>query len=47
MPLVTLLALLLPHPWLVVGIGLSLGTVWAISVHRPPSPVGAEQSREG
>jgi hypothetical protein len=34
------LLLLLPHPWPVVGVALSPGTVRAVSVHRPPSPVG-------
>jgi hypothetical protein len=30
-----LLFLLFPHPWLVVGIALSLGTVWAIRAGWP------------
>lgn len=36
-----LLFLLFPHPWLVVGIGLSLGTVWAIWARWPASLAGA------
>src|SRR5918911_1113171 len=36
-----LLFLLFPHPWLVVGIALSLGTVWASRARWPASLAGA------
>ncbi len=35
-----LLFLLFPHPWLMVGLALSLGTVWAISARWPFSLPG-------
>jgi hypothetical protein len=36
-----LLFLLFPHPWLVVGLALSTGTVWAIWARWPAGLVGA------
>jgi hypothetical protein len=36
-----LLFLLFPHPWLVVGLALSAGTVWAIWARWPAGLVGA------
>ena len=36
-----LLFLLFPHPWLVVGLALSAGTVWAVWARWPAVPAGA------